>query len=151
MPKREFIISEENAQIQLDLFHDWYAIDAKDLEDAAKSGGGVAAVKLLERKLFNAIRWGSVEISEDSTKSGEPTLLVKHKLERPIQGVEIIEYKEVTGNARAAIKPGDDVNDTARMYQFLGVLSGQGAGVYRGLRGADVGITDALGFLFFQV
>jgi hypothetical protein len=149
--KKAYIISEQTAHEQLDLFYDWYGIDYDEMLEAARQSQSDGALKLAENKVLKAIRYGAIEISEVADSSGEQTLSVLQRLARPVHGREEIEYKEVTGKARIAMKSNSNISDAARMYHFLGVLCGQGAEMFMQLRGRDIGVTDALGFLFLLV
>lgn len=146
---REFKISEESAQAQLELFTEWYGIDLDEMlaEADPKTKG---AVNLAKAKVIKALRWGALEFKELSDNDG-PTLIVEQNLMRPIGALDKIVYQEVSGLARASMKSDDSVNDTARMYQFLAVLSKQDMFTFHKLRGADIGVVDSLGFLFLMV
>lgn len=150
MAKRELILSEESAQAQLDLFFDWYDIDFDDMIEEAKASRSELPIKTIRKKIVRAIKQGRVEIKE-ATVGDEPSLQVYQHLDHAALGKDSIVYKEVTGRARAASKTIEDANDTARMYQFLGILTGEGSALFDRLRGADIGATDAVGILFLMV
>lgn len=150
MSSSKYQLSEESAQAQLDLFDDFYGIDIDETlsemdPDDRKTAG------VLFKKIKKAIRRGDVEIDEVSGKEGEPTLVVRQRLQNKIGESDCITYREVTGRVRAATRPGKGVGDSARMYQFLGLLTGDGDGMFRKLRGRDVGVTDLVGSLFLLV
>lgn len=143
----EYKLSKESAQAQIDTLFDWYGIEIEDMVKDSKSEGGTAAVDVAINKLKRAIRRGIVEVTE-LTENDEPTLHIKQTLLRPIGKKESITYHELTGNARAAMRSDKTSSDTARMYEFLGIISKEDRLLFRKLRGADIGITDTIGFVF---
>jgi hypothetical protein len=148
----EYKISEESAEEQLGIFNEWYDIDPEDFSEMAEGNQAAQnAFKVVSRKLIRAIRKGYLEIREEKGKDGSPTLVVEQVLSRPIEDVERVKYREVTGLARTAVKTKEGDNDTLRNYKLLGILSGEDYKLFQKLRGADIGVTDCLGFLFMQV
>jgi len=150
MARRELKLGVDVAKAQMELFFDWYDIDFQEMYQAAKGSKDEATIKAVENKLIRAIRQGRVEI-KGVTVGDEPSLQVFQHLDHEVLGKTEIIYEEVTGRARAAAKTVKDANDTARLYQFLGILSRDGASIFEKLRGADIGATDAIGFLFLMV
>jgi hypothetical protein len=151
MKKRELRISESNAKEQLDLFFEWYDIDFDEMYEAAQQGQGAASVRAAKSKLIKAIRQGRIEIKEESDRKKEPTLNLYQHLDWPILEKKSVQFKEVTGATRVALKTGGSSNETAKMYQLLGALSGEGAEFFLRLKRADIGIADVIGFLFLMV
>lgn len=148
----EYKLSKESAEEQLGIFNEWYDIDPEDFSEMAEGNQAAQnAFKVVSRKLVRAIRKGYLEIREEKGKDGSPTLVVEQVLSRPIEDIERITYREVTGMARTAVKTKEGDNDTLRTYKLLGVLSGENYKMFQKLRGADIGVTDCLGFLFMQV
>jgi hypothetical protein len=151
MPKRELLISKENAQEQLDLFFDWYDIDFEEMYEAAIQGENGATIRAAKNKLIKAIRQGRIEVKEVSNDKGETSLELHQKLDCPIFDKNVLVYKEITGSIRASAKADPKANDTKKMYQLLGSITGEGAEIFLRLRRADIGLTDMIGFLFLMV
>ena len=150
----DYKISEESAQEQIGLFNEWYDIDPEDFcaDEVVEANKNLKASYLYAiRKLNRAIRKGRLEIREETGKSGEPVLIVEQILSRPIGDLEKIQYKELSGIVRSTIKYEESDNETRRTYKMLGILSGEGYKFFHGLKGADIGVADSLGFLYMQV
>jgi len=148
---KEYIISEENAQKQLDLFFEWYDLDYKeDLLGPFTDQGVQGALLGQIRILIKAIRRGNVVIEESSSGKG-PTLTIKQVLNRPVDSVKEIIYSEVTGLAHVAMRPSKNASEQARLFDFLGILSGQKIEVFCGLTSGDLRTANAVGFLLSAV
>jgi len=147
----EYKISEESAEAQLGLFHEWYDLDPSDFEEMSGTDSAAqSAYRIVSKRLIRAIRKGYLEIREETTKDGQ-TIVVEQTLVNPIDGTVKITYGEVTGFSRVAVKeePGD--NATRKNYKTLASLSKQSPKLFEKFRGPDVGVADCLGFLFAQV
>lgn len=146
------ILGKDLAKAQLDLFFDWYGIYTEEIENSL--GDSSAAFALVLKTLTRAIQQGYIEIREDTVDS-EPTLIVVQKFKLPVKhgksSVTEITYGEVTGRTHIAIRPGKNVSDEARMYDFLSILCKKDTGFFCGIRAQDIRITRALGFLFLMV
>jgi len=148
----DYQISEEVAQKQFDDFCEWYGLDFASLIKTAEGTDYAAAIPMGRDRVLREIRAGHIEIREDSTSDGGSSLVVVQHLARPKAGQkpEIV-YKELTGAMRAGVKTSKDSNRTEDMYRLLARISGCDTQVFHGLRGRDIGIADAIGFLFLQV
>jgi Mg2+ and Co2+ transporter CorA len=140
-------ISEESARSQMDIFFDYYEIDS------ANVGGGENAQDIFEStvdRLVDAIRKGRVEIVEN-----EDGLIVKQTLKTVKKvgenQVSILEYKEISGAAKDAMKHKKETDHYGRIHAMLGNLSGAGEAAIRSLRGVDMSISECIGVLFLKV
>ena len=143
-------ISEESARESLGLFFDYYEIDATNV------GGGENAQEAFDStidRLADAIRKGRVEIEE--TESG---LVVRQTLKnRAKTGTQdagstaVIEYKEISGAAKDAMKHKKESDNYGKIHAMLGYLSGLGENAIKGLRGVDMSISECIGVLFLKV
>lgn len=133
-------ISEEAARDQLDLLLDFYDIDLNGIDDEQLS----RVMNSNCSKLVRSIMKGRVEIVEK-----DDTVVVKQYLKRPIKGVDNpIEYKEITGRAKIAMKDYKDTDYYGRMYALLGSLSGVGASSIMAMKGVDLSVAECLCSVF---
>lgn len=128
----DFILSEESAAEQLELFMDYYDVDMNDIPTAQRD-----AVDIACRKVSKAIRRGKIEIR--NTDGLQVVQMVKE--------TELV-YGELTGRAKIAM---GDKTDYGKIYALLGSLSGAGETAIQKLKGADLSIAECIGMLFLQV
>ena len=155
MPKRDYKLSEESAQAQIELFLDWYGLDFDELfkKEGDKTDRTREGVK---NRLIKCVRKGYIEVKEEAAggeknSSGESTLVVMQHLDRAVHGKQEVKYNEFCGRHRAAVTVLEGENETAQMYRLLGLVTGEGKEFFDSLRGADIGVADMLGFLFLLV
>jgi len=147
----DYKISEESAEQQLSIFHEWYDLDPSDFEEISSSDSAAqSAYRIVRRRLIRAIRKGYLEIREESSKDGQ-TLVVEQTLVHPIDNTSKITYGEVTGFSRVAVKEEVGDNATRKNYKALAALAKEPPKLFEKFRGPDVGVADCLGFLFAQV
>lgn len=148
----KYILGEEAAEDQLQLFLDWYDICREDFISSDEGESSSTWYDKITSRLKRAIRKGLVEIKEENTKDGSPTLNVYQTLTRKIPGVESpICYKEISGRAKLALKGSAKTGQFAQIYLYLGGLCGEGEKVFHNMAGRDGAIAECLGFLFLQV
>jgi len=149
----DFLISEEAAQAQIDLFCDWYGIDLDETRAVVADTETPKAVDFVLRKLVKAFRQGLLEVQERSLDDGGQTLVLIQKFKIQPKGSSVTEivYHEATGASRANVKTAKNMSKTAEMYHGLAALSHENVKLFYNLRGADIGITEAIGFLFLQI
>lgn len=151
MAKRELKISEEQAKIQLEMYFDWYGLDYDEMFEAKDGGKLDKARESVRKHLIKRIRQGYIEIKEEADKDGSSSLVVLQHLDHVIQGKREVKYNEIRGKHRSAVQVLEGENETAQAYRVLGVLTGEGKAFFESLRGADIGITDMLSYLFLLV
>lgn len=134
-------ISEQVAMEQLDGILDYYDLDLNDIKNAAQR----EAVESAYNRLVKAVRKGNLEFSND-----ESIKIIQH-LKEPLGESETIEYRELDGKAKVAMKDKADTDYYGRIYSFLGSLSGLGETAIIGLKGSDLSVAECLGVLFLQV
>lgn len=139
-------ISEESARKQLDVFFDYYEIDPDNI------GGGENTQEIFEStvdRIVDAIRKGRVEIVEN-----ENGLIVRQILKHILSGdskSKNIDYKEISGAAKDAMKHKKETDHYGRIHAMLGYLSGIGENSIKSLRGVDMSISECIGVLFLKV
>ena len=142
-------ISEESAIGQMDVFFDYYEIDP------ANVGGGQNSQEIFEStidRLVDAIRKGRVEIKEnDDGLIVVQTLKKAKKVKEGEATVSVIEYKEISGAAKDAMKHKKETDHYGRIHAMLGYLSGAGENAIKSLRGVDMSISECIGVLFLKV
>ena len=137
MSDKDYIISEESAGEQFELFTDFYEIDLTDLDD----GDGEVASQSVRNKFMRAVRGGRIEVRE-----GENGVEVKQNLLRPIATLNEIVYGQLTGKARKALRK--IKGHHAQMYTLLSVLSGEGTEIYDKMTGKDLSAAESVALLF---
>lgn len=129
------MISEKVAIAQVQVLYDYYDID---IEEA--TGDQKTALQNANQRLIKAICKGRLTIED---KDGL-------KVTQVAKNGDKLEYKEISGRAKLAMKAGDNENHR-RMYQLLGFLSGVGDSGIAKLTGYDLSIAECLGLLFLYV
>ena len=142
-------ISEESAREQLGIFFDYYEIDSTNV------GGGENSQEIFEStvdRLTDAIRKGHVEIKEnDDGLIVVQTLKKAKKVKEGEAAVSVLEYKEISGAAKDAMKHKKETDHYGRIHAMLGYLSGAGENAIKSLRGVDMSISECIGVLFLKV
>ena len=141
--KKVFVLSEEAAEEQLELFCDYYGINLDD-EDDKEIRRANASVK---KKIIRSIRRGLVEFKEE-----EDTFNVYQNLIKPLQGITSpIKYKEPTGHSKIAMKESENTDYYGKMYNLLGGMSGEGKKPFLKMKGQDLSIAESLALLFLDI
>jgi hypothetical protein len=128
-----FKISGESARAEVERLLEFYQADFSDLPEERQK-----AVNEILDTVCKAFRRGALEI-----KAADGDIHVIQHLE---SGTDL-EYRPFTGKIRAKLdSAGDAIYQ--KIYLCLGLLSGLGEDVYRGLKGSDLKISEAIGSLF---
>jgi len=136
----ENVISEERATEILNEFFDWYNFDVDVIDDEDTK----PTLRTSILKMKRAIRQGLLEVEVTDTITITQNL--KHEI--PTVGKEL-KYKEIDGSSKVGIK--DSSQSVAKVYMFLGALCGEGLEVIQKLKGPDLSLAEALGFVFLQI
>ncbi len=131
----EYIISEESANKQFELFCDYYGLDIKETIDAHGEDGKRAVLNQIN-KFKNAIRRGRISVENDSNNE----LIVRQILSFPIGEGSIKEliYYPLTGRAAIEQEIGLNGSEIAKKTcQLLGYLSRIGKTPIESLKGKD--------------
>lgn len=134
--KSKYILSNEVAGEQINLFLEFYEFDLDEMSET-KRNILLPAIDILKK----AIRLGRLQIKLDDN-----SIIVIQKLVRPPGGVDQLKYKEVTGRSRTAMK--EDASEYVRMYQLAGAVSGVGYNAISVLSAIDLKTIESL-CLFF--
>lgn len=137
--KKEFIISEEVAEAQVDLFCNYYDIDLSDSAESQKE-----AVETARKKIIRAIRFGEMEISLDD----EDDPIIKQMIPIKGGGTTDIEYGVLSGKHKKAMTKQEEFG---KMYSLLGSLSGLGETAISKLKGRHLSTAECIGMFFLQV
>jgi hypothetical protein len=135
-------LSEESAEDILAVFLDHYNIYPENY--ATK--GEVTIYESSCKKLIEAIRLGNLEI-----ESQDGSLKVIHTC----RGGSKLEYREITNEAKLVDQGAREAEEnetmgaamSRRYASVMGFLSGMGYDAMKKLKGQDIGIMEALGFL----
>jgi hypothetical protein len=146
----EYIVSEENAEKQIELYYGWYDIDPVEFETLGKADNTVdVAYDIMHKRLVNAIRKGRVEIREEEVK-GKPSLIVEQTLQFPVGDVEKIIYREIDGIVVSMYQFGKNDNDDMKNFKRLGYISGENYKLFQSMIRGDRKVIQTLGFFFAQ-
>lgn len=138
----ETLISEENAQEQIEALFDYYDIDLDDYTGLQIKGTETKkALEVSKKKLIKAIKKGRLEIS-----NGEDGFIITQTLRGNYSSLKELKYKPISGRAKVAMDKYE--GDDARMYGLLAVLSGTEAGQIQALTGPDLSTAECLGGFF---
>lgn len=135
--KTESKISIENANEILKRLTDYYEIDIEAIEDEKLK----TAIKQGYDRAIQAIMKGRLQVKNENglkviqtTKSGQ-----------------VVEYREIDGNAKAAMDGHPSEAYYRRAYALLGALSGLGETAIKNMKGVDLSLAEVLGMLFLAV
>lgn len=137
MTKKEFKLSEESAEEQLNLFFEYYDIDISDYPESQIDG-----INTSLSKLKKGIRKGRVEFKEENGTMeviqyiNEETTLV---------------YGELSGRTKLAMKNKSENDNYGRLFALLGSLSGAGEAAIAKLKGVNLSLAECIGLLFLQI
>lgn len=147
-----YLLGEQEAQDQIDLFCDWYGIDLEDKTSVA-DGEGIIGYGMTMRALIKAFRKGQLEVQMRDDKKGGETIVVVQRLSHPINSGAMTEitYYEITGATKANVKVAKNATETDAMWSALAVAAKEPKETFYFLRGADIGVAQLFGFLFLQI
>lgn len=137
----DYKLSEESAKMVLQQFLDYYEIDREDMPEDQAQAFDVACGKVIK-----AIRMGRLEVMESGAG-----LVVKQHLRNPPKDVDVIEYTEISGKAKLAMKNKTNTDNYGKIYSLMGSLSGLGETAIVGLKAVDLSLVECLGVLFLAV
>jgi hypothetical protein len=92
-------------------------------------------------KLIKSIMKGRLEIKEDEGL----------KVKQSLRSGETLEYSELCGKHKLAMKGKKDGDHFGRIYAILGSVTKAGEAAISKLTGVDMSVAECLGFLFLQV
>jgi hypothetical protein len=137
----EYKISEESAQIQIDILTGAGVVEIDDITDKATREGLLSSLNVLRR----AVRMGLLEIS----LSEDGSLKIIQNLSRIPD--KSINYKEMTGEAKLIMGKASDDNNYEKAYTLLGYLSGLGIDGVKQLKSVDLQIAECLSAVFLGI
>lgn len=143
-------ISREVAEQQLELLFDYYEIE---LEKRLKSDDAEKAQAIAENIrdiLIRNIMKGRLEITVDE-ETMQGGIKMVQRLRRPVGGVAEIQYHEVTGKARTAIRDVEKGSPHHKIYHLLAAISRQPVAVFLGMGGVDLTCAETLSTVFSLV
>jgi hypothetical protein len=124
-------ISPENAQDIFNLLLDHYEINSDDEEDKE-------SIKTISGVLLKAIQYGRLEIKLDDGL----------KITQHLSNSKILEYEEISGEAKLEMDKYSKQGQYARMYGLIGFLTKEGFPVISKLKGKDSSLVEALATIF---
>jgi hypothetical protein len=134
LKKPEMKISERVAEDQVNLLLDYYDIELADINNDAQRD----AVESALTKLRRGVRRGLLEIKEQDGL----------KVTQILRNQEKIEYCELDGRAKLAMKNKKDTDGHGRIFAIMGYLSGLGESAIICLKANDLSIVECLGVIF---
>ncbi len=142
MEKREYILSEESAEIQLNILCEYYDFELDDLSDKVIDG-----IDTVLRRLKKAIRRGLLEISIGD----ENAIDITQNLANPPGKITNLKYKSVTAKSKTILGREAENDNYSRIYALVGFLTGVGKTAIQNLTGIDLIIVECLGAFFLTV
>ena len=139
---KKTIISEENAREQVQVFLDYYEISLEDIKNTEAKNGLDSTLD----KLTKQIMLGKLEVREDG---GE--IKVTQHLKKPLGESKEIEYHELSGKHKVAMKDKGEKDFYGRIYAMMGSVSGLGETAIVSLKGTDLSVVECLGALYLNV
>jgi len=141
--KKEFLLGEENAETEINIFLDYYDLWVDEITDKEQQQNLENAIN---STILN-IRKGYVAISEDE----DGDVIIKQKLQKAKNDIKEISYnsKRLT-KAKRQMKNADANDNFGKMYSLMGSLSGLGVDGVESLKGVDGKVLEGLSILFLQ-
>lgn len=133
MSKKEFLLTEDDARVQIDAFLDFYDFDPEDISESKTRSNVEQSIKSLVKQ----IRRGRVELSENGTAV------------QTLESGQTLSYKSLGGENKSAMK-GDPEDFYGRLYSLIGSLTGVGQTAIKKLVGIDLSIAESIGVVFLQ-
>lgn len=133
----KYIITEQNAKLELKKMFDYYEIDIDEIENKEHR----KAIQAGYDRLVKAVRLGRLKIKIENG------ITVTQKLRNDD---EII-YREIDGKAKAEMDGKAAEAHNQKMHSLLGSLSGLGEGAIKQLKGVDLSLAEVLGLIFLSV
>ena len=134
-----YILSKDSAENELNKMLDYYEIDIKEIEDKDLK----RAILQGRDRLIKAVRLGRLKID---TTDGQ--IKITQTLR---SNGDTIEYREIDGQAKAAMSGKSDGDNYGRAYALMGSLSGLGETAITKLKGVDLSLVEVLGLIFLSV
>lgn len=135
--EEKYILNEQAARAEIKKIFDYYEIDVDEIEDKDQK----KLIKMNYDRLVKAARLGRLEVKTDKGFQ-----IVQHLRDRP----EVLTYYEIDGNAKSATA-GKDANDFyGRIYAVQGVVTKEGEGAIKLLKGVDLSLCEVLGAIFLS-
>lgn len=136
------VVSAESAEKQLHILKEHYDFD----EDDIPAGVTLESMKMTFKKLTKAVMDGRLEITRDKDE-----LKVVQNLKTAYGDTTKLEYEELCGRHKVAMK-GKETNDLhSRMYALVGSMTGTSEASIMGLKGADLSLCECIGAFFLNV
>jgi hypothetical protein len=141
------VISEENAQDQLELLLDFYEIEINDVDKevafyAEDTDSVQEATKGACDRLKRYIRKGLLEITDTEG------LTITQNLRIPIGDINKLSYKIIDGAAKQEMRFAKEKDFYGKIYYLMGALSKKPANVISKLKGVDSSVVECLGAIF---
>lgn len=125
-------LSEESAKKELQRLFDHYELEEDDTEKQFQE-----VLKTVEKVLVKGVQKGFLSFEESEEKGF--TIVQK------LRNDDTICYKELDGQAKVIMEKKNMDHTSARAYELLGNLSGQGSSMIAKLKGPDLKRAEAIG------
>lgn len=133
----KFKLSVESAKNELNKMIEYYEIEIDEIEDENLKKG----IQQSYDRAIQAVRRGRLQIKiENGIKIIQTT-----------KKGEIVEYREIDGDAKSAMDGHPAEAYYRRAYALLGALSGLGETAIKKMKGVDLSLAEVLGLLFLAV
>lgn len=136
--EKENILSEQVASDQIDKFLKYYDLSIRDLKGKQEK----ELFETCKEKCIRALMDGRLTIKDES---GFP------KITQKLKSGSLLEYNELAGKHKTAMKDCDDGDMYGRIYALVGAITGVGGEFIEETKGSDMSLIESLGFLFLKV
>jgi hypothetical protein len=135
--EEKYKLSVSSARSELKKMTDYYEIEIEEIEDENLRKG----IQQGYDRALQAIRKGRLQVKVENGI----------KIIQTTKKGETIEYREIDGNAKAAMDGHPAEAYYRRAYALLGALSGNGEAAVKNMKGVDLSLAEVLGLLFLAV
>jgi len=133
----KYILGKEAAELEIKKIFDYYEIDVEEIEDKEQK----KFIKMNYDRLVKAARLGRLEV-----KTEKGIQIIQHLRDRK----ETLTYYEIDGNAKTATAGKDKEDFYGRIYAVQGVVTKEGEGAIKLLKGVDLSLCEVLGAIFLS-
>ena len=133
----KYVLAPDAAEKVVMSIFDYYEIDPSEIEDKEQKKFIAANYD----RLIKAARLGRLEV-----KLEKGITVIQHLKDV----ADVVEYKEIDGNAKSATAGKDATDFYGRIYAVMGSLSGLGETGIKKMKGVDLSLCEVLGAIFLS-
>lgn len=140
-------VSRENAEAAVDEFFEYYEIDPEDEEADGKN----QLIKA-KKKIIKSVMAGRLEFKLETDKKGVEKMIVYQHLKTPFSnGTTMFRYRNMSGQAKTAMKSAGDNDSAGKIQSLMGYLSGTSSSIIADMQDVDYSMAESLGIVFLSL